>query len=177
MRCRPGLGLLAYLILEVPTLDDQVWSEQHACRGPFNTAPCIPRLVVSTVRGYVQIPMQRLQPHQLALMITGLTRAVLLGARAFQLSTADPRRVRPELAAALAEERWGADSSKPNPALSRPHAAAERAARLARLAQPRTALWELCKRPPSSRKHSLLSMYTHHVPSERFWPDSVLLTS
>lgn len=60
--------------------------------------------------------------------------------------------MRPELAAALAEERWGAGGADPNPAQSRPYAAAERAARLARLAQPRTALWELCACPPPSSK-------------------------
>ncbi|KAK9839459.1 hypothetical protein WJX81_003613 [Elliptochloris bilobata] len=62
--------------------------------------------------------------------------------QAFQLSTADPRRARPELPAAVAEGRWRWDpKAKPGP---RPYAAVERAARLARLAQPRTALWELC---------------------------------
>ncbi len=85
----------------------------------------------------------------------GLTGAAcLLSARGFSLSTADPRRARPELAAALAKERW-AQLSNPTlehlhrPAISEPAppgaAAAERAARLARLSRPRTALWELCE--------------------------------
>lgn len=90
--------------------------------------------------------------EQLARSLTGA--ACLLTARAFSLSTADPRRARPELAAALAEERWAQLS---NPTLGHPHrpaisepappgaAAAERAARLAQLSRPRTALWELCE--------------------------------
>ena len=59
--------------------------------------------------------------------------------------------MRPELATALAEERWGAGSADPNLGHGKPHAAAERAARLARLAQPRMALWELCACPPLYR--------------------------